>query len=658
MDARDKTHVREAASVVRAVHATCTHPAALPAAPVVRAAAWELRLELPDVLKARDVRRLGFLKKDYATALLRAFPSADAADRLRAGVCLLLAGLPPRLVGPAVKLWGRDAAARVDREPYGAVHELGGTLDDADAVVKDLSGRVLGAARWALLQAAKNGDTAVHTTRVVADAVRRYGAAPQEAQQALADAVLGGKLRLLGPPDATECVAEPEAYKLEADIAALAVERARRTTVEVPVPTDDFLTPDQKRAVQVVGSAALSILTGGPGTGKTTVVRALVDALGEARCMLTAPTGRAARNVGGNTVHSASGGRLLRRRPLQETTRADVPDDLKLLVVDEASMLTAELMMSVLSLAPHGCHVVLVGDADQLPPVGPGNVLVDLLHSGKVPVARLTHNHRSVTAVQRLAAAVMDPASQIPTDFAGGFVDDPDPLAFAARVCGDTGAQVLVPRNATRDTYNRAVQMALREVPLVYSANGLHPRGVRVRVRDGQAVVRFESDGSGEPKGSEAVMDIETAVRRTKPFSGGAEVLLPGDLVMALKNQNKKRLPEGRVSACNGDIGVYAGGNALTGLLVQFKGGEAAFPRAEGWLTLAYAATVHKFQGSECESVVLPLAGLADSWDRQLLYTAITRAKSTVYVLGTADDVGRVRARARPRRLTVLSKLL
>lgn len=667
----DPVRVRDAACMVRAMRASCQVPRLLPSQQVMRLAAWELRLDLPDILRNRDAKRLAAagLTREYSAALLRAFPDSKAVDRLVAAADLLRAGLPPRLVPLALDAWDTEAPARLVRDPYGAVFELkGGTLEDAEAVSRptSLAARAAGQTRWWLLAARRDGHTMLPTTDVL-NKLRALGESEDDVRQALATAVERHELVLVGPPDEHEGITDPDTFLTES---RLANEIRRRLDVKphLEVRVDDAgLTPQQLDAVRVVFSAALSVLTGGPGTGKSTVVRALVAALGEDKCLLTAPTGRAARNVGGNTVHSASGGRLLKRRPIQETTRADVPDDLKLLVVDEASMLSTELMVGVLALAPPGCHVVLVGDADQLPPVGCGNVLRDLMDT--VPVARLTHNHRSCDAIQALAAGVLRGAPVVPADDDSVRLVAVDTSAAAMRAAvrevvaakarGEPLPPVLTPHNATRGLLNRAIQSAVMHQVGVVAA----PSCVAWGVASGQpGMIRTNADARATfyvgDKSFE--MPIDEVLSITRCPGGKTETLLAGDAVMALKNQNKKRLAAGEVSACNGDIGTLARGSGLgsSRVVVSFGESTAEFPRAEGWLTLAYAATVHKFQGSECDAVVLPIAGGGATWDRTLLYTAITRARTQVVILGTERDLVAVSARRRPPRHSVLHALL
>jgi len=147
-------------------------------------------------------------------------------------------------------------------------------------------------------------------------------------------------------------------------------------------------------------------------------------------------------------------------------------------------------------------------------------------------------------------------------------------------------------------------------------------------------------------------MPVDQALTITAP----RQAMLVGDAVMVLKNQNKKRVREGEVSACNGDVGVLC--RPAPKPAVTFGDGSRADFPSEDWLSLAYAATVHKFQGSECDAVVIPIAQCASSWDRTLLYTALTRARSRVVILGTAEELRSAVARTRPRRHSALRLLL
>lgn len=681
----EEARVKEAAAVVRALRTSARAP--LPGLPVLRVAALELRLDLPRVLRAKDTKRLAAtgLTKEYVAALLRAFPDEASTRALDAAAHLFLCGLPARTVTALVDKHGHRAARVLADDPFGAMWDLGASLDDADACAKGAGmapqARIAGHLGWHLRAAAKQG----HTTLPLAVAESKIREMTGLDTGLIRGTIVASPTAVVVHGSATQaCIVDSAVYAAERAIADHVTSRAAHAfweddLVAKVTGADNELSGDQVEALRTVCGAALSVLTGGPGTGKSSLVRHLVGALGPEACLLTAPTGRAARNVNGSTVHSASGGvrkmaslvgRPLVRRPIQETTSADVQQDLKLMVVDEASMLTTELMTAVFALAPPRCHIVLVGDPDQLPPIGPGNVLADLLATRACPVATLTTNHRSDATVHRLGRAVLEGDLAALT---AALTPCPTPAAsmraaVAAVTAAPGEAQVLVPHNATRARYNRALQSALLpggvKVAMGVAGWGVPVGRIGRLVTDGtgRSTLTFAAEAfateDDQPKVLE--LDVDGALTLTKPLSReeGADHLVVGDAVMVLKNQNKRRVERGEVSACNGDIGVLLrapGGLASATPLVEFEGGTSEFPRATGWLTLGYAVTVHKFQGSECERVVLPLDG---TWDRTLLYTAVTRAKSGVTLLGTAGHLRAILDKRRPRRRGALAAIL
>ena len=635
-------HVREAAAVLRGVYVACPNHALLPSKTVMQFIALKARSRLSTFLRDRDYSALTDLGviKVYATALFTAFSTADDVDRLDTCVRLFMHGLKAPMVCKAYERWRGASIDKVKRDPYGSMFDLQGTLDDADALARHLSPakRIVEHAKWLLKAARSDGHTALPLGVMVPKLVARTPASAEDTRRVVC-----------GADDFVEIdgyVTDAETAASEAFIATEIRKRVRGTPMDIACT--NHMTDEQRAAAKLIGDNGMAIVTGGPGTGKTTLVRMVVEAVGESRCMLMAPTGRAARNLGGATVHSASGG-MLRRRPIQETSQADVPADVALIIVDESSMLSTDLMIGVLNLAPPGCKIVFVGDADQLPPVGAGNVFRDMIESGAVPTVQLKYNHRSVTGIQKLAADILTGT------VSRGYGDSvrmvsatsPSDAMRAIVTLSSTEASVLVPHNAYRHTLNRALQSVRRPVPVRL----FDPEGWGCS-KDERGTMRTDTEGVTTLDFSKKMtMAVDQAITITRPI----DPMLPGDLVMALKNQNKKRVRPGEVSACNGDIGTLV--RSRPKAVVKFGDGLTEFPDVDPWLSLAYVATVHKFQGSECDEVIVPVLQTS-SWDRQLLYTAVTRAKTRVTLVGSWQCVDTIAKRTRSTRWTALSKLL
>ncbi len=369
------------------------------------------------------------------------------------------------------------------------------------------------------------------------------------------------------------------------------------------------LSEEQAQAVTLALKEKVFILTGGPGTGKTTIVSCILDLYQQlgARVLLMAPTGRAAKRLSETTGDEASTiHRALEfspqiggfRRNAAEPLRADV------IVVDEMSMVDTFLMYHLLRAIPQGARLVMVGDVHQLPAVGPGNVLKDLMDSGVVPVARLTQIYRQakesliVVNAHRVnqGAFPLLPRRFGEVDFV--FVELQDPGAIKARL----------------------LDLVSWQLPRGY---GFDP------VRDLQVI-------SPMHRGAVGVQNLNHALQqrlnpRAPRFTFGARVFRRGDKVMQLRNNYYKEV-------FNGDIGLVTGFIPDTGqLVVEFDGRKVFYESGEGdEITLAYAVTVHKSQGSEFPGVVLILTTQHYLLlQRNLLYTALTRGRRLVVLMGS-----------------------
>jgi exodeoxyribonuclease V alpha subunit len=368
------------------------------------------------------------------------------------------------------------------------------------------------------------------------------------------------------------------------------------------------LAPEQEAAVRMALTSPVSILTGGPGTGKTHSLRAILT-LAQAkgvRCLLAAPTGRAAKRMEEATgLPSGTLHRVLELRPGGKTGRdADNPLDSDLVVVDEVSMLDALLANQLVKAVRRGAHLLLVGDPDQLPSVGAGDVLADLLRSERFPVTRLEHVFRqgAGSGIARNARRIN--AGEMPR-FGGDITDcfflPADDPAAAARL---------------------VVELVAERLPRRY---GFGPGEVQVL--------------SPMHRGEAGVGAVNTLLQeRLNPYRdglpearGGGRSYRPGDRVLQLRNDYDLKV-------FNGDLGTVRAIDPTEQEVVLDldDGREVRYPYASLFaLTHAYAVSVHKAQGAEFPAVVIPLVtSHAPMLGRTLLYTAMTRARRLVVIVG------------------------
>jgi exodeoxyribonuclease V alpha subunit len=397
------------------------------------------------------------------------------------------------------------------------------------------------------------------------------------------------------------------------------VEIADADQVEPEVEDEDLaveLTADQRSAVALTSAAGVSVLTGGPGTGKSTTVRELVARAlaGGANVALAAPTGRAAKRLEELTDHPATTiHRLLEARPDEDGgfrfrfgPTEQLPFDL--VVVDETSMCDTWLAARLIEAVPDGSHVVLVGDADQLPSVGSGDVLRDLIRSGLVPSVELHEIHRQAAG------------SRIVTLARGILAGDPGPLRG---VDGD----VYVAEEEERSAIVARVVRTVAERA---------PEHFGVGIDDVQVLAPVYRGPNGVDALNAALKEaLNPAAGR--PTVGGMHV---GDRVMQTRND-----PE--LDVANGDVGTVVDLSVRDGSVrVAYPRGEVTHPRDRVRdLVPAWAVTVHKAQGGEWPVVVLVLdpAHRTMLW-RNLAYTAVTRASRALILVGRSEAL-RVAAR-------------
>jgi exodeoxyribonuclease V alpha subunit len=384
----------------------------------------------------------------------------------------------------------------------------------------------------------------------------------------------------------------------------------------------------QKQAVAQVLGAGVSLLTGGPGTGKSRTVAAIVKLLRSkgTEVALAAPTGRAAKRLEELTDHPAV--TVHRLLGAQGTTggfarNEEWPLDADVVVVDEASMLDVELTAALLEACQDGTHLLLVGDPAQLPSIGPGHVLGDLIDSGVVPVTELTTLYRQAEggAIARLANAVR--AGELPP------VDSPDREV------------VVVPAAGSGEAARRVVQLVTDSIP---RALGIDPATVQVV--------------TPVHRGPAGTIELNKALKaQLNPGEGTVWGFDVGDRVVATANH----LDLEPIGFANGEVGVVTGTGDGT-LDVDFASGPVTVSgSAMSDLRHGWAITVHRAQGSEWPGVVVVLPPEAGGMlSRPLVYTALTRAQrhlSIVHATGAALARAVSQVDVRPRR-TRLARLL
>ncbi|TCO60475.1 SF1B family DNA helicase RecD2 [Actinocrispum wychmicini] len=401
--------------------------------------------------------------------------------------------------------------------------------------------------------------------------------------------------------------------------------------------TGSDLAPEQEQAVRLALTSKVAVLTGGPGCGKSFTVRSIVElaAAKRARVVLAAPTGRAAKRLSELTGHEASTvHRLLELKPGGDAAYdKDRPLEADLVVVDEASMVDLLLANKLVKALAPGTHLLLVGDVDQLPSVGAGEVLRDLLAKDTpIPHVRLTQIFRQaqesgvVTNAHRINAGE-HPLTRGLTDFFLFSVDD------------------------IEETAALTVDIVANRIPRKF---GLDPR------RDVQVLVPTHRGPAGAGALNTLLQEALTPSRPNLPERRfGGRVFRVGDKVTQIRNNYEK----GANGVFNGTLGVVTGLDVEEQKLLMRTDEDEDVSYEFGELdelTHAYAVTIHRSQGSEYPCVVIPIT--TSAWmmlQRNLLYTAVTRAKKVVVLVGSAKAIGQaVRTASTGRRHTALDHRL
>lgn len=549
------------------------------------------------------------------------------------------------------KTYGADAVQVMSENPYRLARDIRGIgFRTADAIAmrlgiaKTAMVRVRAGISYALTEAMDEGHCGLPAAELLPLATGLLEVPDELVRTALdleladgtvvADTVGGtGCVFLAGLHRAERAIARRIAALCAAPLPWEAVD-ADRALPWIEERSGIALAATQADAVRLALRSKVTVITGGPGVGKTTIINAILRILAarRVRLLLCAPTGRAAKRMSeatgleARTIH-----RLLEVDPSSGGFRrdADNPLECDLLVVDEASMVDVLLMQALTRAVPDRAAMLVVGDIDQLPSVGPGQVLADLIASGAVPVVRLTEvfrqaaGSRIITNAHAINRGAMPDLSRPDGDSDFYFVPADDPEAAVRRI----------------------VELVRTRIPRRF---GLHP------VRDIQVLCPMNRGGVGARSLN---VELQAALnpspeRKVERFGW---TFAPGDKVMQVENDYDKEV-------YNGDIGYIESVDPDEGELVaSFDGRPVGYGLGElDALVPAYAVTIHKSQGSEYPAVVIPVTTQHYTMlQRNLLYTGVTRGKRLVVLVGQRQAVAiAVRNVSGRRRWTKLAEWL
>jgi exodeoxyribonuclease V alpha subunit len=525
------------------------------------------------------------------------------------------------------KTYGADAIALIKENPYRLARDIRGIgFITADALARRLGIEKTAAIRaragvaYALMQAVDEGQCGLPRDALAEAAASLLDVPADIVEAALAAEIAEGTV----VPDSAggrDCVFLAWLHVMERQLAhairglkagappypAIEVEKAlewvgQKLAIE--------LADRQREAVRQAVASKLLVITGGPGVGKTTIVRAILAILGakRVRVALCAPTGRAAKRLTeitgleAKTIH-----RLLEVNPADGRFRRgpSSPLDIDLLVVDETSMVDVPLMHALVRAVPPRAAMILVGDVDQLPSVGPGQVLEDIIGSGAVPVVRLTEVFRQAAASRIIVSAHRVNRGEMPELVVPA--DTPSDFYFVEIESPDEGL-------------GKILQIVTERIPQRFGLDA---------VRDVQVLSPMNRGAIGARSLN---VELQKALNPRPPQSIArfGTTFAVGDKVMQIENDYDK-------DVYNGDIGfVRAIDQDLGDVTVEYDGRLVLYGAHElDQVVLAYATTVHKAQGCEYPAVVIPVTTQHyPMLQRNLIYTGITRGRKLVVLVG------------------------
>ncbi|MGM0452963.1 MAG: SF1B family DNA helicase RecD2 [Thermodesulfobacteriota bacterium] len=529
--------------------------------------------------------------------------------------------------------YGEQAMEVLRHAPYRIAEDIAGigfyiadTIARRQGMAPDEPDRATACITHLLEHAASAGHTYVEADHLIHQMVSRYEMDGDTAESAIEDLAADGEIvvEAAGADFAGRAVFSRRLYRAEDGIAQRMAAMASIAAEAVTIPAEKLLaeienrflirfSDVQRQAIDTVLSNRTVVITGGPGTGKTTLIKtiaAVFEWLGNRVC-LAAPTGRAARRISEITTKPAHTIHKLLGYHFEDNTFSKSPDDpidADVVIVDEASMIDTALMVHLIGAVRLNARLILVGDVFQLPPVGPGQVLSDIIDSETVPVCRLTTIFRQAGQSPIVVNAHKIRAGEMP---------ELKPLAADFK----TDSEFAFVEAATPEAISSAILTLCTET--LPDRAGFDP------LRDIQVVSPIH-------KGVAGTIDLNRKLQRalnrsSQQIAGLHHTFQAGDRVMHVKNNYAKEV-------FNGDIGIVTEIDAeRQRLTADFYGRPVHYsPEDIDELSLGYAISVHKSQGSEYPVIIMPLTTKHYIMlQRNLLYTAVTRAQQLVILVGS-----------------------
>ncbi len=543
----------------------------------------------------------------------------------------------------AYKAFGTSAVERISENPYVLCGEkVGMRFERVDEIANGFTREIKSIFRQRagvihiLRHNLRNGHTCIPREKLIVPCAELLGTQREETQFVINDLIEDKELIELFI-DEKSYIFLPYEYFDEKEIAdrikvMVKFPPAKGRTVEKDIDKIEEknqikFEEKQRLAITTAVTKGLLVLTGGPGTGKTTTLNGILELFEKQklRVALAAPTGRAAKRMSevtgrnAKTIHRLLEAEWVDGEKQHFARNLENPLEADAIIVDELSMVDTHIFASLLNAMPLGCRLVMVGDCDQLPPVGVGNVLQDVIESGLLPVVALTEVFR-----QSLESMIVTNAHKI---VKGEYPD----LTKKDKDC------FFLQRNNMYQAQQTVIELCTSRLPKAYGYNPVEDIQIICPSRKGElGTVRLNGE-------------LQKILNPPSPdkddFVSPSKIFREGDKVMQIKNNYDIPWTRGKETSAgifNGDIGkIVAINHNASFMKIDFDSRIAIYPFDNiSELELAYAITVHKSQGSEFEAVIMPVCSVIPQLSyRNLLYTAVTRAKNNLILVGSQGQI-------------------